>query len=136
MHGEHVVHARDHRDRREVFQRVVAQLRIESRVHGERADVAEEQRVAVGRAARDELGADLARRAAAVVDDDLLRPHFAELLRDDAAHEVGGARRRERDDDADGARGEVASAACVGVVIKLAARKNKAASDFIWLLRV
>ena len=52
------------------FNRVVRQLG-DRLVHGVR-ERREQQRIAVGRRARDDLGADDAARAAAVVDDDLL----------------------------------------------------------------
>ena len=70
MHDQHVVDVDRAHDRREVLQRVVRHLRIDADVDRERGDVAEQQRVAVGRRLRDELGADHAARAGLVLDDD------------------------------------------------------------------
>jgi hypothetical protein len=68
------------------------------------ADRAAYQRVAVGRRLGHELGAERAAGAGTVVHDDLLAPGFAQLLRDQAAQDVGRAARLERHDIAYGFR--------------------------------
>jgi hypothetical protein len=73
-------------------------------IHDERAVDRHQQRVAVGRGLRDDLGADDGVGARPVVDDDLLAQIFAHLLADEAAEEIGGAARRERNDERDLAR--------------------------------
>jgi hypothetical protein len=59
-----------------------------------RGQRAHQQAVAIGRRARDRLGADVAAGAAAVVDDDLLAELPAQFEGDDAADDVGRAVRR------------------------------------------
>jgi len=58
-------------------------------------------RGAVGRGLGDRVGADIAARARAVLDHDLLAETGAELLRDDPRDDVGAAAGREGDDQAD-----------------------------------
>jgi hypothetical protein len=87
---------RDERDRREVPRGVVRTLRRELGRNGKGPGKAEEQRVAVGRAVRNELGADEARRAGAVIDDDLLPQRLTEPLRHHARDYVDGTSRRRR----------------------------------------
>ena len=82
-----------------VGDRIECELRIHARVHRERARD-EQQRVAVCRRSGDELGADIARRARPVVDDDLLAPCFGELLAEQACEQIGAAARRVRHDPA------------------------------------
>ena len=84
MH-HHEVGGRGHqRDRLEIGQRLVGQVGIEERADGEAADIAKEQRVAVGLRLGDDIRADIARNAAAVFDDDALAEALLELLRDGA----------------------------------------------------
>ena len=59
------------------------------------------KRVAVGRRLRDALAADAAARAGNVLDRHRHAQDFGQLLREHAAGDVGGAARREADDDAD-----------------------------------
>ncbi len=62
---------------------------------------ADQQRIAVGRRARHELGADAAAGAGAVVDHHRLSERLADLIADDAADNVGIAAGRERHDQPD-----------------------------------
>jgi hypothetical protein len=66
-----------------------------------RGHCAHQERVAVGRGLGDDLRAEVAARAGAVLDDDLLAEPHRELRREDAADDVGGAAGRERDDHRD-----------------------------------
>ena len=84
-------HRGDQADRREILARVHAELGVEAGVDRERAGMAEQQRVAVGRGARDGARADGAAAAAAVVDDHLLVERVGQLLRHHARHGVDAA---------------------------------------------
>ena len=101
MHREHVRRIRNHHHRREVLRRIERQLRIDARADDQAAEVGEQQRVAVGRALRDEIGADVAVRAGLVLDDHRLAPDLGELRADLAREDVGGAAGRVRHDEAD-----------------------------------
>src|SRR5712692_5737045 len=68
IHDEDVGLDRDQRDRREVLDRVVAELAVKALVGREDAVVAEEPGGAVGRALRDQLGGDIAAGPGAVLD--------------------------------------------------------------------
>jgi len=68
--------------------------------------IGEEQRVAVGRGARDRLGADVAARARAVLDDHRLAELGLELRLQDAGDEVDQAAGRIRHDNGDRPRGK------------------------------
>ena len=105
VHHQHVRHPGHHRDRRQVLERVEWHLRIERRIDRLRADRAHQQRVAVGRRLRDEVGAEVAAGTRLVVDDEGLAERLAELRRERARQDVGGAAGRERHDDADRLRG-------------------------------
>jgi hypothetical protein len=98
-------HRGDQPDRREVLARIEAGIGVEARVDGNGSGVAEEQRVAVGRALDEGARADEAGAAGAVVDHDLLAEFARELLRDDARHGVDAAAGRVRHDKGDGAGG-------------------------------
>ena len=63
------------------------------------------KRVAVRRRARDDRGADIARRAGAIFDHDRLAERLLQMAADDARQDVGRAARRERHDERDVARG-------------------------------
>ena len=82
-----------------------------------------EERVAVGRRLRRELGADRAAGAAAVVDDDLLAEALAHLRRDAARDDVDRAAGRERHDETDGFAG------VVGRSLRLGSREREQAQD-------
>ena len=62
----------------------------------------DEQRVAVGRAFRDDVGADRAARSGAVVDNRSLAEAFSEPHGDEARRDVVAAARRERHDEPHG----------------------------------
>ena len=96
---EHVRRDRDQRDRREVLDRVVRHLRVEAGVDRVRRQRSHQDRVAVGRRFRNEIGADVAARAGAVVHHNALAPRVAQLLRDRAADDVERSARRKRHDE-------------------------------------
>ena len=90
------------RDRREVLEDVVGQLRAVQRGRdGMRAVVGHHQRVAVGRRLGDQRAAHRAAGARLVLHHDLLADPFRQLLRQDAAERVGVAARRVRHDQPD-----------------------------------
>jgi hypothetical protein len=66
-----------------------------------RAGGGKAERVAVGRRLGDHVGADIAARPWAVVDNELLAEPRIELVADDAGRDVGAAASRERHDNAD-----------------------------------
>ena len=88
----------DQADRDEILLGVVVQLLVERGVGGEDAVVAHQQRVAVGRRARDLLGGDVAAGAGPVLDDERLVQDFVEPLADDARQHVARAAGREGDE--------------------------------------
>ena len=96
MHGEHVIRERDETDRAEIPDRVVRQLGRGRGQNGERRDVAQHHRVAIGRGFGREFGADESAGAAARVDHDLLAHLIGQRLRDDARRRVGAAAGRIR----------------------------------------
>ncbi len=100
-HDEHARQAAQHRHRREILQRVVAEVLVEHMVHRVPGGH-QHQRVAVGLRARALADADRAARAGLVVHDHRLPPGRVEALADDASHDVGGAPGGEGHDDADG----------------------------------
>lgn len=61
-----------------------------------------EQRIAVGLGFRDEFRSDITRRAASIVDHDLLLEDFGEFRRDDAHRDIRAAARHRRNDEAHG----------------------------------
>jgi hypothetical protein len=92
------------RDGAEVLDRVVGQLVEDVRVHGQRADVAEHQRVLVVGAGH--LGhGDVAGAAGLVLDVDGLAQRLGQLGRDGARDDLAAAARRERHEQADGTAG-------------------------------
>jgi len=96
---EDVRHLREQRDRHEILVDVVRQLREHVRIHRERADVADDDRVAVRLGARDLLHRDVACSARLVVDDHLLAERLRHLRRHRARDDLGAAARRERHDE-------------------------------------
>jgi hypothetical protein len=74
MHRQHVGRDADQADVRHVGDRVVAKLLVERGADAVRADIAQHQRVPVGRRLRDQLRCDRAAGAGLVLDDDLLVP--------------------------------------------------------------
>jgi hypothetical protein len=99
MHDEDGGRAREHRDRLEIADRVVAHL-VEHRIDRVRAGARHEEGVAVGRGVRHGFRADRPSRAAAVVHHHGPPELGGHLLGDDAADHVIPATRRERDHEA------------------------------------
>jgi hypothetical protein len=104
VRNEHQRERAEARDAGEIAREAVGQLGVQARVRGERGGQ-EHQRVAVRRRARNELRADVAVAAAAVVDHELLAERLAELDRDQAAEDVGGPTGRERNHEPHRPRG-------------------------------
>jgi hypothetical protein len=90
---QHVRHVRDHRDRHEVLLVVVIQLE-DVRRDRLRAVRRNEQRVAVGRRFRNELGTDVAAGPRPVLDQHALRQHRGEALGKEPGDDVVAARAR------------------------------------------
>ena len=107
MHHQRVRRVADHADRCEILARIVAGILVERGADRQRAGVAQQQRVAVGIALGDRLGADRAAGAGTVVDHDFLAEHVADLVGDGAADDRGAAAGRERNHQRDGAGGIV-----------------------------
>ena len=93
----------DQRHRDEVAFDVVRHFR-EKRIHRRRAEICDDEAVAVGWLMRRVFHADRPRRAGLVLDDHRLTPELAQLLCDDPRHQVGAAGRRIRDNELDGLR--------------------------------
>ena len=98
--GDDIGHDRQHRDRHEL-RPVIGQRLVEIVVDRQGRGRTAQQRVAVRLGAIGDLGADIAGRAGAIVDDDRLAPGGRKLLADDAAEHVGRSAGREGHDDAD-----------------------------------
>ena len=101
IHHQRIRRVADQADRRKILARIVADVLVERRPDRERAGVAEHQRVAVGLAFGDRLGADGAAGAGAVVDHDLFAEQLAHLVGDAAADDRGRAARRKRNHQRD-----------------------------------
>ena len=84
------------RDRREIAHEVVRRFGEQAHVDRLCRDRRHQERIAVGRRLGDEFRADIAARAEAVVDDDLLAPGFAHFLADDAPDDIECAACRKR----------------------------------------
>jgi hypothetical protein len=104
VRDEHQRERAEARDAGEIAGQAVGQLGVQARVRGERGRQ-EHQRVAVRRRARNQLRADVAVAAPAVVDHELLAEPLAELDRDQAAEDVRGSAGRERNDQPHRPRG-------------------------------
>jgi hypothetical protein len=91
----------DARNRGEIAPDVEAALRVHVVHDGLAADRADEEGMAVRRAARRRLGADGRARAGLVLDHDRLAQARRELLRQRAGDDVDAAARRKRHDEAD-----------------------------------
>ena len=88
--GRHDRRQADQRgDRREVLDRVVAEVRIERRVDRHRAGIAEHQHMAVGRRLGDHVGGDDAAGARHVLDDEGLAERVGEFFREQPRQHVG-----------------------------------------------
>src|SRR5512132_3992345 len=88
MYRERVLGLGDDADRREVVDRVVWNFESAHGKNRVRSDIAEKQRVAIGRRLRREIGTDLSARAGAVVDDELLFERLRKRLRNDPGRRV------------------------------------------------
>src|SRR3984957_2770272 len=99
VHHHGVGDVGEQRDRREILDAVERHLGEERVVHRVHAHRVEQERVAVGRGARDGCGADVAGGAGAVLDQDRLAERLIEMSADDARQDVGRAAGRERDDE-------------------------------------
>ena len=105
---------RDQADRRDVLERIEAEIGIEERI-GDVAGQDHHQRLAVRLGGDQRGGRGRAVRARTVLDDDRLAEHLLQLARDVARDHVGGAARRKADQPADragrpGLRGRAAKA--------------------------
>src|SRR2546423_3641435 len=103
-HDQHLRRRSEERDRREILVRVVGQILVEMLCRRDRPINAHEQRVAVGRRLGRGLGADVAARAAAVIDDEGLAERLVQPGGERAADDVGSRSWRKRDDHAYGFR--------------------------------
>ena len=101
MQREQALRLDHERDRSEIFRGVVGHAAVQARVQRLRADAAHEDRVAVGRAPSDELGADVAARPGAVFNQHRLAPGLGNPAADDAREHVGDAAGGEGHDVAD-----------------------------------
>ena len=101
VENDDVRHVAGQRDRREIFQRIVAELCLHERVDGQRTIRGDQQRVAVRRRPRHGFGADAAAGATAVFDHHGLAQGIRYAVADDAADNVGIAAGGKRHDQAD-----------------------------------
>ena len=92
---------RQARDRLEVGQQIVVQVLVDHAVGDMGADMADADRVAVGRRAHRLADGDRAGRARGVVDDELLAELLGHALADDARHQVGRPAGGKRHDHGD-----------------------------------
>ena len=86
---QEVRHRPQHGDAGEILGGIERQLGVERRRDRVRGDRVEADRVAVGGRLGDDVGADIAARARAVLDDELLAGQLTELGADDAGECVG-----------------------------------------------
>ena len=106
MHDEHVGRARHQAHRREVARRVVGHA-SKQRIDDQTPRAAGKERVAVGDALRDEVGADIAPRAGAVFYHDGLAERIGQALSHKARDDVVRTARGKGHDQTDRARGIV-----------------------------
>jgi len=115
MHDQRVRLRREYADGCQVAQHVDRHLAVEAGIDGDGGVGDAEQGVAIGRRLRGEFRADIAVRAGAIVDHELLARRVAERLAEHARDEIGAAARRIRHDHAHSARGErLAGGGCAG----------------------
>ena len=98
---QHVGCAADQRDRREILDRIIRQVRAEAERDSVGARGCDAHRVAVGRGLGDRVGAEIAARTDTILDHDLLAQPGTEPLRQNARNDIGAAACRERHDQAD-----------------------------------
>ena len=98
MHDENVGPERHEAHRLEILERIVRDFLVEAGI-GDEARACKQQRGAVVRRSRGGPGADIAVRAAAVLDHERLAETVGELLREDAARGVHASARGKRQDD-------------------------------------
>jgi len=99
MHHDHVCQPRDGDDRHDVADEVEIEIGVErgiDRVRGH--DL--QQRIAIRGCLRDRLGADVAARAGAILDDELLAEAVRQPLTHQARLDVGSPAGGKADDDA------------------------------------
>src|SRR5690349_11949062 len=101
MHYQDIRLRCDEHDRGKISDRIEAQLVVQAHIDREHPVVAEQHRVAVGRAARDDLGSDVSASAGTIVDYYRLAEALRKAGGDNARHGVAGATRRETEDKAD-----------------------------------
>ena len=99
VHDQHEGRRDDERHRRKIAHGVERQLRKQGRIHYEWKRM-QERRVAVGRRPRGKLGADVAVRPGAVIDEHALAREFRHLRSDETRHDVEAAAGRVGDDHA------------------------------------
>ncbi len=95
--------ARHHGDRDEMLERLIGNFRIDGGTDRHLAGRGEQQRVAVGRRFRRDIGTEHAVRARPVLDDEALAERFLQPLRNQAPEDVGTAARGIAHDDLHGA---------------------------------
>ena len=89
------------RGHRHQILRAVGELGVQRRIDRDAARARDQQRVAVGRCLRDEVGGQAAARAGPVLDDHALAEQAAERIGNRARDVVGGTARCKSDDEAD-----------------------------------
>jgi hypothetical protein len=99
MHDKNIRAGRDERYKAEIPQGVERQLGIEIRHDGMRAG-RDQQCITVGRRLGHQVCRNIAARAGAVIDDDLLIPQLTQFLADDAPEQIGAAAGRIANDNA------------------------------------
>ena len=95
---------REAADRRQILERVVRQLFVEADIDRKCAGGADREDVAVGRRLGDRIEPDRTAGAGPVLDHDGLAEARLQLRLEGARHDLGGAARREGDDQPDRAR--------------------------------
>ena len=98
-------HVGDLRNRCKIFQRVIRRLRLQIGRNNDRADIAVEQVISIGRCLCGNCRTDHSTTAAAVVDDDLLPEQGRQAQCQQACNDVHRLAGRIRHDDADRAVG-------------------------------
>src|SRR5262245_1677344 len=121
MDDQHLVVLRDLRDRREGLAGIVVAIIGDGGDHDERADVATQQRVAVGIGGRHRLGAEAAGGAGAVLDHDRLPEREREVLGEDARAHIDRTAGRKGDDELDRSR--------IGIGLRRRGRDGGGAQD-------